>query len=60
MYVPKNVITNKDMLKYMDTSDAWIKERTGIKERRFADRTKETTTTMGIEAADFSANYLSI
>src|SRR5688572_6260336 len=51
MYVPKNVFTNKDMLKYMDTSDEWIQERTGIKERRFADRTGETTTTMGVEAA---------
>ena len=51
MYVPKNVITNNDLLKYMDTSDEWIQERTGIKERRFADRTGETTTTMGIEAA---------
>jgi 3-oxoacyl-[acyl-carrier-protein] synthase-3 len=35
----------------MDTSDEWIQERTGIKERRYAHRTKETTTTMGIEAA---------
>lgn len=51
MYVPKNVITNNDLLKYMDTSDEWIQERTGIKERRFADRTGETTTTMGVEAA---------
>ena len=51
MYVPKNVITNNDLLKYMDTSDEWIQERTGIKERRFADRSGETTTTMGIEAA---------
>src|SRR6187551_3493528 len=51
MYVPKNVVTNNDILKYMDTTDAWIQERTGIKERRFADRTEETTTTMGVEAA---------
>lgn len=51
MYVPKNVITNEDFLKYMDTSDEWIQERTGIKERRFADRQGETTTTMGVEAA---------
>ncbi len=50
-YVPKNVVTNNDLLKYMDTSDEWIQERTGIKERRYADRTKETTTTMGVEAA---------
>lgn len=51
MYVPKNVVTNDDLTKYMDTSDAWIQERTGIRERRFADRTGETTTTMGVEAA---------
>ncbi len=51
MYVPSNVVDNKDLLKYMDTSDEWIQERTGIKERRYAHRTKETTTTMAIEAA---------
>ena len=51
MYVPKNVFTNQDLTKYMDTSDEWIQERTGIKERRYADRTGETTTTMGVEAA---------
>ncbi|GGH15744.1 3-oxoacyl-ACP synthase III family protein [Pedobacter zeae] len=50
-YVPKNVYTNNDLSRFMDTSDAWIQERTGIKERRFADRNGETTTTMGIEAA---------
>src|SRR5678810_1154694 len=51
MYVPKNVVTNNDLTHYMDTSDEWIQERTGIKERRYADRKGETTTTMGIEAA---------
>lgn len=51
MYVPKNVFTNNDLTKYMDTSDEWIQERTGIKERRYANRTEETTTTMGVEAA---------
>jgi 3-oxoacyl-[acyl-carrier-protein] synthase III len=51
MYVPANIVTNNDLTKVMDTSDEWIQERTGIKERRFADRTSETTTTMGIEAA---------
>ena len=50
-YVPKNVVTNHDLLKYMDTSDEWIQERSGIKERRYADRIGETTATMGIEAA---------
>jgi len=51
MYVPENIVTNNDLLKYMDTSDEWIQERTGIKERRYAHRTAETTTTMAIEAS---------
>jgi 3-oxoacyl-[acyl-carrier-protein] synthase III len=51
MYVPPNVVTNDDLTKVMDTSDAWIQERTGIKERRFATRYEDTTTTMGVEAA---------
>ena len=51
MYVPENVFTNNDLTRYMDTSDEWIQERTGIRERRFANRTGETTTTMGVEAA---------
>jgi 3-oxoacyl-[acyl-carrier-protein] synthase-3 len=50
-YVPENVFTNQDMLRFMDTSDEWIQERTGIKERRYADRMGETTTTMGVKAA---------
>jgi 3-oxoacyl-[acyl-carrier-protein] synthase-3 len=54
MYTPKNVFTNNDLTRYMETSDAWIEERTGIKERRFADRTGETTATMGIKAAEFA------
>jgi 3-oxoacyl-[acyl-carrier-protein] synthase III len=51
MYVPSNVYTNNDLTKYMETNDEWIQERTGIKERRYAHRTEETTTTMGVEAA---------
>ncbi|WP_257657468.1 3-oxoacyl-ACP synthase III family protein [Parapedobacter lycopersici] len=50
-YVPQHVYTNQDLTRFMDTSDEWIQERTGIRERRFADRHGETTTTMGIEAA---------
>jgi 3-oxoacyl-[acyl-carrier-protein] synthase III len=51
MYVPENVVTNNDLTKVMDTSDEWIVERTGIRERRYATRFEETTTTMGAEAA---------
>lgn len=50
-YVPDQVITNHDLEKLMDTTDEWIQERTGIQERRFGIRHKETTTTMGAEAA---------
>ncbi len=51
MYVPEHIVTNNDLKKYMETSDEWIEERTGIKERRYAHRTNETTTTMAVEAA---------
>lgn len=51
MYVPEQVVTNQDLTKYMDTSDEWIQERTGIRERRYAHRTEETTTTMAVAAA---------
>ena len=50
-YLPERIVTNKDLLKYMDTPDEWIRERTGIEERRYAQRTGETTTTMAVEAA---------
>ncbi|KAF0244956.1 MAG: 3-oxoacyl-acyl-carrier-protein synthase [Planctomycetota bacterium] len=35
-YVPEKVMTNGDYAKFLDTSDEWIRERTGIRERRFA------------------------
>jgi len=51
-YVPDNVVTNADLEKLMDTTNDWIIERTGIKERRFADKAKgETPSTMGTKAA---------
>jgi 3-oxoacyl-[acyl-carrier-protein] synthase-3 len=34
-YVPENIVRNADLEKVMETTDAWITERTGIKERRF-------------------------
>ncbi len=50
-YVPDNVVTNDDLSKIMDTSDEWIQERTGIKERRHIIRGEDTTTSMGVKAA---------
>jgi 3-oxoacyl-[acyl-carrier-protein] synthase-3 len=51
-YVPDNVVTNDDLSKIMDTSDEWIQERTGIKERRHVAKDGEdTTSSMGVKAA---------
>lgn len=36
-YVPERVLTNADLSKLVDTSDEWITERTGIKQRHVAD-----------------------
>lgn len=49
-YVPEKVVTNDDIAQFMDTSDGWIKSRTGISERRFASE-DETTASMAITAA---------
>ncbi len=37
-YLPDNILTNEDLEKMVDTSDEWIVRRTGIKERRIADK----------------------
>lgn len=50
-YVPDHVVTNDDLSKVMDTSDEWIQERTGIKERRHVNTPEDTTTSMGVKAA---------
>ncbi|MEY8348498.1 beta-ketoacyl-ACP synthase III [Bacillus cereus] len=49
-YVPEKVVTNQDLEKIMDTSDEWIRTRTGIAERRIADDTINTSY-MAVEAA---------
>ena len=49
-YLPEKILTNKQLSMRIETSDEWITERTGIKERRIASD-KETTSTLGIEAA---------
>ena len=48
-YLPKKVVTNDDLAKIMDTSDEWIRTRTGIKARHLVQ--EETTTYMCVEAA---------
>ena len=51
-YVPERVVTNDDLAIIMETSDEWIKERTGIEERHYAEKHKETTTTLGAKASE--------
>jgi len=49
-YVPKKVLTNFDLEKIVDTTNEWIMERTGIRERRIAEGT-EATSDLAFEAA---------
>ncbi|MDP7636557.1 MAG: 3-oxoacyl-ACP synthase, partial [Phycisphaerae bacterium] len=48
--VPSRVMTNADFEKFLDTSDEWITQRTGIKERHMASE-GETTASLAIDAA---------
>ncbi len=50
-YAPEKVVTNHDFAQRLDTSDQWIVERTGIRERRFA-RPEETVATMAVPAVN--------
>ena len=49
-YVPKNILTNQDLEKIVDTSDEWIKKRTGIEVRHIADK-DEATSDLAFKAA---------
>ena len=59
-YVPENIVTNDDLSKIMDTNDEWIQERTGIKERRHIIRGEDTTTSMGVKAAEIAIQRANI
>lgn len=50
MYVPDRVVTNHDLAEWMDTSDEWIAERTGIRERHYV-REGQGTSDQALEAA---------
>ena len=49
-YIPQNIMTNQDFEKIIDTSDEWITKRTGIKERRLANK-DEASSDLGAKAA---------
>ena len=50
MSVPSHVVTNEELAKKVDTSDQWIRERTGIRERHIAGA-EDTTASLAVEAA---------
>ncbi len=50
-HVPSKTITNHDLEQIVDTTDEWIRSRTGIEERHVAADPKETTATLAITAA---------
>jgi 3-oxoacyl-[acyl-carrier-protein] synthase-3 len=50
-HVPETIITNEYLSTIMDTNNEWIVERTGIKERRYIDPTKDTVANMAAKAS---------
>lgn len=49
-YAPETILTNKDLMEFMDTDDAWIRERTGICERRVS--VSEGTSELAVKASE--------
>ena len=52
-YLPERILTNEELSKWIDTSDEWIINRTGIRERRIA-ADDETTSDIAVRAADLA------
>ena len=50
-YLPKKVLTNEDLAAFVDTDDAWIKQRTGIHQRHMV-ADGELTSDMAVAAAN--------
>src|SRR5210317_188885 len=64
--LPDRIVTNKEMESIMDTSDEWIRERTGISERRFVEDGQTTATLAeqacrkALEAADVNPGEIDL
>lgn len=58
-YLPQTILTNEDLAKRVDTSDEWITQRTGIKQRHIAGE-HETTSSLAIEAAKAALAHANI
>lgn len=55
-YLPRNCVTNDELAQKVDTSDEWIKQRTGIHQRYIADE-EETTSFMAVQAATHALEH---
>ena len=53
-YVPERIVTNEDLSKIMDTTDSWIVERTGIKQRHWFTPGVDTVTSMSKNASEMA------
>ena len=53
-HVPERIVTNQFLSTLMDTNDDWIVERTGIRERRWIDPTKDTVANMAAKASQMA------
>ena len=58
-YLPERVVTNEELSKTLDTSDKWIRQRTGISERRIAAK-NELTSDLAIKAAKAALNHAGV
>ncbi len=57
-YLPDNIVTNDDLSKRLDTSDEWIFQRTGIRQRHIAEN--QTTSELAIEASKAALEHAGI
>ena len=51
-HVPEKILTNDDLSKVMDTSDEWIRTRTGIKQRHVVGETGEGPVDLAVKASE--------
>jgi 3-oxoacyl-[acyl-carrier-protein] synthase-3 len=59
-YVPSRVVTNHDLAKLMTTSDEWIVQRTGIKERRYIEHTGIGASDLAVPACNMALEHAGI
>src|SRR4051794_31403416 len=59
-YVPSKVVTNDDLAKLMSTSDEWIQQRTGIKERRYIEHSGIGASDLAVPASKMALEHAGI